>query len=66
VWRTVTITYAGGKLSASVSGTQLFKNVNIPPANILYLGFTAATGGVGALGWAVDTVNIELTDPVCP
>ena len=65
-WRTVTITYTGGKLSANVSGTQLFQNVSIPPANISCLGFTAATGGGDSLGFAIDTVSITLTDPVCP
>lgn len=65
-WRTITITFAGGKLSASVSGTTLFQNVAIPAAPILALGFTAATGGVDSLGFLIDTVDIQLTDPVCP
>ena len=64
-WRTVTITFNNGKLSASISGTKLFQNVTIPMANIVALGFTAATGGTDAIGFYVDTVNIELTDPVC-
>jgi hypothetical protein len=65
-WRVVTLTFDKGKLSADVSGTKIFQNVSIPQAKILYLGFTAATGGADALGFAIDTVNIQLTDPVCP
>ena len=65
-WRTVTITFSGGKLSADVSGTTLFKNVAIPASPIVALGFTAATGGADSLGFLVDTVNIQLTDAVCP
>lgn len=65
VWRTVTVTLAKGKLSADVDGTKLFQNVAIPSANILAVGFTASTGGAGAIGFNVDTVRIELTDPVC-
>ena len=57
---------SGGKLSADVSGTTLFQNVTIPAAPILALGFTAATGGADSLGFLVDTVNIQLTDAVCP
>lgn len=64
-WRTVVLSFDKGKLSASVSGTKIFQNVTIPTAPIFALGFTAATGGAVALGFAVDTVNIELTDPVC-
>ena len=65
-WRTITITFSGGKLSAAVSGTPLFQNVTIPAAPIFALGFTAATGGADSLGFFVDTVNIQLTDAVCP
>lgn len=64
-WRTITVTFNNGKLSASISGTKLFQNVSIPMANITALGFTAATGGTDALGFYIDTVNIELTDAVC-
>lgn len=65
-WRTVTITFAKGKLSADVNGVKLFQNVSLPTANILAMGVSASTGGVDALGFAVDTVRIELTDAVCP
>jgi hypothetical protein len=64
-WRTVTVTFAKGKLSADVNGTKLFQNVAIPAANILAVGFTASTGGADAIGFNVDTVRIELTDAVC-
>jgi hypothetical protein len=64
-WRTVVLSFTGGKLSASVSGTKIFQNVAVPAGPIFALGFTASTGGTNALGFAVDTVSIELTDAVC-
>jgi hypothetical protein len=65
-WRTVTVTFAKGKVSADVNGTKVVQNVSIPTANILAMGFSASTGGVDALGFNVDSVRFELTDAVCP
>ena len=71
-WRTIEITVADGKASAWFrfvpNGTRstLFTDVAVDTsANIVAIGFTAATGGSDAMGFFVDTVSIELTDATC-
>lgn len=66
-WHRVTITFAAGKLSATIDTTvKIFENVDVPTAKIKAIGFTAATGGGKSVGFWVDTVDIKLTDATCP
>ena len=70
-WRRIEIVVANGKATArfrfSPNGTPttLFEDVTVDTANLVALGFTAATGGADAMGFFVDTVSIELTDATC-
>ncbi len=71
-WRTLEIVVEDGKASASFRFTPtstpnaLFTNVAVDTsANVVALGFTAATGGADAMGFFVDTVSFELTNATC-
>ncbi|MBX3264976.1 MAG: hypothetical protein KIS78_26020 [Labilithrix sp.] len=70
-WRRIEIVVANGKatarfrFSSNGTATTLFDEITVASADVVALGFTAATGGADAMAFFVDTVSVELTDPTC-
>lgn len=72
-WRTLEISVGAGKLSATLHSfgshptLTLYDNVPIDTsAPIVALGFTASTGSMSAVSFALDSVSIELENGSCP
>lgn len=66
-WRTVTASVLAGKVNAVVSTTKVVSNVSVSTdLPMVAIGFTASTGGANPITADLDTVTIELVNPVCP